>query len=825
MHLYITMAYKRFLSRLLISVSIIAVFSFVVADDPIDTIQRQLAKWTDEHPVEKVYLHLDKPYYAAGDDIWFKAYVTIGSYHQLSAMSGVLNVDLLNDRNRVERSIKLQLSNGTAAGDFALPDTLSGGNYRIRAYTNYMRNAGAEYFFDQSVAIVAGVSSKAPKTVSAAVRATYSKFANKPDVQFFPEGGTLVDNITTQIAFKTVGMNGLGMDVRGVITDSKGNPAGSFTSTHLGMGKFIFTPLPGETYTAKVTNSAGTETTVQLPRSATQGYVLNVTDADADNLLITISAGKATANANQIVSLIGQSAGKVYYAGKSSAGKSVFTSRIAKSKFPTGIAQFTLFTSTGEPLNERLVFIQRPDVLKLNLSSPGQTYAPQQKVTLGLAATSAEKPAVGSFSVSVTDETKVPVNENTENNIITSLLLTSDLRGYVEQPAYYFNNPTDKTRSDLDALMLTQGYRRFEWKQVMRGSTAVPVYRAEKSLQISGTITTSNGKPVVGGKVQVIDIDDIATTLDTLTDGRGRFSFTNLAFADSIRLIVQARNAKNKKDVIIKLDSIGTPSNLNYKNQPDLAVSIADSLSTYTQNSKAYYAMQRRYGLGNHVISLQEVIIREKKLAVKNSANLNGPGNADQIILAKDLRYMGCIRIGDCLQGRLVGVIFRNGIPYSTRGYGQMQVIIDGLYVDGDFINSINFNDVQAIEVLRNVGLASIYGSRANNGVIIITTKRGDDREEYNGPIAGRGIQPYNPKGYFKARAFYSPQYDQPKVVKQVADLRTTIYWNPSLITNAEGKTSFSYFNAGSRGTYRVVVEGIDADGNIGRQVYRYRVQ
>jgi TonB-dependent SusC/RagA subfamily outer membrane receptor len=174
--------------------------------------------------------------------------------------------------------------------------------------------------------------------------------------------------------------------------------------------------------------------------------------------------------------------------------------------------------------------------------------------------------------------------------------------------------------------------------------------------------------------------------------------------------------------------------------------------------------MQRRYGVGNHVISLREVVIREKKVALKHSANLNGAGNADQVLLAKDLRNYGCANLSDCLQGRLLGVVFNNGIPYTTRGYRPMQLIVDGVYVEGSFLNSINYNDVAAIEVLRNGANTSIYGGRGGNGVILITTKHGDDNDNaYNGPIAGRGIKPYYPKGYFKARTFYSPQYDSAK--------------------------------------------------------------
>jgi hypothetical protein len=819
------MVQKRFLFTVIIAACSLAIYSFV-ADDPINRIKQQLDKWTDQRPVEKVYLHLDKPYYAAGDDIWLKAYVTAGSYNQLTTISGVVNIELIDSRDSITRSVKLPLKGGVAAGDIALPDTLRQGMYRIRAYTNYMRNAGSEYFFDQPINIINTIARYAPKATDKVVVQKgllgHSQPA-KADVQFFPESGSLVAGVPTKVAFKAVSPDGLGANVQGVVTDSKGQQVASFTSSHLGMGAFNITPVSGATYTARITYGDGTSRSTALPKVTDRGYVLNITDTDAQLIRIKLSASKNLLNAGATLTLVGQVAGKIYYTGNVKPGDI----SIEKNKFPTGIVQFTLFTAAGEPLNERLVFVRNADRLELKVSADKQTYAVREKVNLTIDARNrGMKPAAGSFSVAVTDETKVPVDEGNESNIMADLLLTSDLKGYIEQPAYYFNNVSEKTRADLDVLMLTQGYHRFEWKEVLNDKFTPAIYQPERSLRVSGTITTEGGKPVAGGKVQLINFDDISYTMDTLTDARGRFVFDNLMFEDSLRFIVQARNSKNKKDVVIHLDSIAPANTASGYYRPAYDVSIINNmLSTYAQSSKELYSAQLKYGVGNHVISLQEVIIREKRQALKHSANLNGPGNADQVLLARDLRLMGCIRIADCLQGRLLGVYFRNGVPFSTRSNRPMQVIIDGVYVDAAFLNSINYFDIQAIEVLRNAGSLGIYGGRGGSGVLIITTKRGDDREEYTGPIKGRGIKPYYPKGFYKARTFYSPQYDKSGVNKQLADLRTTVYWNPDVSLDKDGRSVLQYFNAGSKGNYRVVVEGIDSDGNIGRQVFHYRVE
>lgn len=818
---------KRWFFALLIAAAVAGAYSFAPADGPIDKLAKQLARWVSESPVEKVYLQFDKPNYAAGDDIWFKAYVIAGSYNKPSGISGTVNVDLVDQRGQTKIALKLPLTNGSVAGDIALPDTLSGGTYYIRAYTNYMRNADPDYYFNQVITVVNNVASKKSKYLYKPGNTPIDSIQNKPDLQFFPEGGELVGGLNNEVAFKCVGATGFGFDVKGILLDDKGLQIASFNSSHLGMGKFSFVPAPGKTYSAKITAGNGLSFTYQLPAAKPKGYVLHIPDAAADNILVQLTANKLALQdaANKTLYLVAQSAGQIYYSGTMEALREVFTTLIPKNNLPTGIVQFTLFTAGGEPLLERLAFIKHPDKLTLSVAST-QNAAPRQKMVIAVEAKNGSQPAAGNFSVSVIDESRVPVNLDNENHIMASLLLKSELNGYIEQPAYYFNSNTDKTIRDLDLLMLTQGYRRFSWQQLNAGNYGTGTYKPEKALSISGTITGTNGKPVANGKVEVIDIDNAAYVLDTLTDANGRFAFTNLDFEDSIRFIVQARTAANKKDVKILLDSVAPVAALRPGNNPELGRDNRDSLSVYTQASRLLYNAQRNAGVGNHIIPLAEVIIREKRIALKHSANLNGPGNADQVLLARDLRNFACYNLSDCLQGRLLGVIFRNGIPYSTRGVRPMQVIVDGVYVGGDFLNSVNYNDVAAIEVLRNASTIGIYGGRAAGGVLLITTKRGDDNDNaYDGPTSGRGIKPYYPKGYYKARTFYSPRYDDPKTNKILADLRSTIYWNPAVTTGSDGKTSFEYFNAGSKGTYRMIVEGLDADGNLARLVYRYKVE
>ncbi len=904
------MKLKNFLTvALLIAATFFAGFVIRQDDDPLKKIVIQLQKLTDNYPTEKVYLQLDKPYYAIGDIIYFKAYTTVGSKHQPSGLSSILYVDLINDKDSIKQSLRLPLSAGLSWGDFTLADTLHEGNYRIRAYTQYMRNYGEDYFFDKTISVGNAISNtvftsvnykfvtengqekinavinyadlnnqpyadkpvtynvqldfrtvlkgKGVTDANGNVDITFSNprpgelkagyittgitienkkvvvktvpvkaTSNNVDMQFFAESGNLLNGIRSKIAFKAVGADGLGVAVKGSVLGSDNKEVAKISTQHLGMGSFLLFPENGKSYSAKIQFPDGSEKSFDLPKASDQGFVLSVNNSDPENIILHVAVGNETfkQKQNTDIMVVGQSAGEVYYTAKSKLESQTFSARIPKSRFPSGIAHFTLFTQESEPLNERVAFISNPaDQLNIEVSSAASA-SPRQNMKLDFTVLNqAKAPVTGSFSVAVTDETKVPVNEDKETTILSNLLLTSDLKGYIEQPGYYFAHPTEKTQADLDVLMLTQGYTRFDWRLILGNSFPQLTYQPEKSMAISGTVKTLGGKPVAKAKVTLFTTSKGAFLLDTVTDANGRFKY-DLVFPDSIRFVIQARGSAGKRNVEITLDNVPQQFVTKNKNEPDISINLNRELSNYLRNSKAQYDDLRKYGLVNRTIILQEVTVTEKKEPVKNSANLNGSGNADQIVNGDIFRQLGCVTIDQCLQGRLLGVIFRGGIPYSTRSFNQpMQIILDGVYVESDYLRNIPPTDVATIEVLRSGGYTSIYGGRGGGGVLVITTRRGG--EDYAFQQYTPGIVTYSPRGYSRSKEFYAPKYDDPKTNKEVADLRTTIYWNPNLITGKDGKASFSFFNADSKGTYRVVIEGINDAGNLGRQVYRYKVE
>ncbi|WP_162276810.1 carboxypeptidase-like regulatory domain-containing protein [Mucilaginibacter pedocola] len=799
----------------------------------VNNLTSKLKKLTDTNVVEKIYLHCDKPYYAANDTLYFKAYVTQAETHRPSQLSGVLYVDLADASNKTITSIKLQLSNCMARGDIALPATLQQGNYRLHAYTQLTQSNAPEYAFDRVIPIVS-----ANNSLPAANSANRLVKKARPVIQFFPEGGSIVAGIKSKVAFKALAPDGLGAGAKGVVFDDKNKEAGSFSTTHLGMGYFMLDAKEGASYKAVVTFANGNVDTLQLPKSTEKGIAINVGDVTRA-FTVKINANKAfyKDNRDKIFRLMVVSGGELTsYVCK--LDKPELTLEVIKNELRTGVATITLFTATGEPLCERLAFVQNDDQLKLNLTRSQQDYQPREKITISMNVVNGKgEVAQGHFSASVINEDVVKVDENNEATILTDLLLTSDLKGHIEQPNYYFTDPNDKTAADLDLVMLTHGYRRFEWKKLLNNGYPTNAQTPEEGLQISGRVTTNSGKPVANGKVSLLGKINGLMMLDTLTDANGRFVFDRLSFADTVRFVVKARTATNGSNVKIELDKPTAPVLLPLAGlKTDDAIFAGKDMQAYLQNNKQYTEEQGKFGF-NKVNALKTVTIKEKKdpaAGLIHSQNLNGPGNADQVVGPKDLeKLQGYANLYDALRAKVVGVQFMNNVMVSRRAgiskidaaKDNMLIVVDGITMDDypQFLTQLQVENVESVEVGLGTAYGAAYGPRAKGGVVIVTTKTARGNNLYTGYAPG--IVTYTATGFYKAREFYAPKYEAATTNSTMADLRSTIYWQPELTTDTRGNATLEYFNADGKGTYRVVIEGIDADGNIGRQVYRYTVK
>lgn len=649
------------------------------------------------------------------------------------------------------------------------------------------------------------------------------------DVQFFPEGGDLVKGIPTQVAFKAIKQNGLGIDVTGTVTDSDGNQISTFTSTHLGMGTFYLNTEGTKTYKANVTFKDGTKKSFDLPKSVESGLVIQTSSVTPDfiNFKIVANDSYFQQNKGKGVYIVAQNGGRVYYAAQSNLASQVTAAKISTDKFPSGIIQMTLFSSAGEPISERLVFILHKNAMNVTLKSNLPVYKPRQKVTMTLSAKDSTQRLTGDFSLSVVDQQKVPVDENTETTIMSSLLLTSDLQGFVEMPNYYFLKTDEKKRAELDILMLTQGYRRFSYKDILANKFPSTNFIPEQGIAVTGILRDRTGMPVKKAALRLTS-PGRRLSAEAITTNMGLFAFPNLVFEDGAELLLNAKYNSAGSNMMLVVDPEQAP---DVKGNPNIATEVSNidsTLSAYLDNSKKQYSNLR---------TLKEVKITSapvKKPSHTDHAALTGLSMmADHQI--DGARLQDCNDLLTCLKSMAMGLTWDDANFYLTRSYMQgdksttVQVFINGNPVDAISINSVSPKDVESVEIFTQDQLGLVFKNYNCNAVMVINTKK---IEKSNISLADlKKMMPqsnmlkFSPKGYSKVREFYAPKYITQTSSYTGNDLRTTIYWNPKINTNATGDTVLEFYNADGKGTYRAVVEGVDINGNVGRFVYRYTVK
>ena len=878
----------------------------------LNTLIEKNQKLIDEYPTEKVYLHFDKPYYAVGDTIWFKAYIASGQ-NQPSDLSKIVYVDLISEKDTLVKAMRLPVVNTSAYGSITLdPLVYKSGNYRVRAYTYWMINEDESYFFTKNIQIGNAINRQIITTISikgensggsprADVTILYKDPAGKilpnarvnwrlisnfddvlkgrgttdsqgiltlsltteqrsalnagvletiletsenkqiistfplknvlaeAEVQFFPEGGEFIENVRSKVGFKAVGEKGLGIGVTGEIVDNTGKAVTTLSSQHLGMGIFAFMPEPGQSYKANLSFGNGIKKTIAIPAARPAGISLSAINSDPTSLLLRITSNEAyfSTNRSQNFYIVGRSKGVICYAARATLSAATFAASIPKDKFPTGIAQITLFSSSGEPITERLVFIKQQDLISLTVNSDKKSYGVRQPVKMTVTAKSNNIPIQGNFSISVINETKVPHDENKESTILSTFLLSSELKGYIEEPNYYFNQVNEKKRADLDVLMLTQGYRKFAYKDIIANKLPVIRFLPEQGMEFSGTLRTANGMPVSKGSLKLV-VPESRFYAEALTDVNGIFRFKNVKVPDSAEVSITARTATGGRNMMIMLDGAAVPSLTKNVNAPDEVLNIDSILNPYLLNSERQYRMSTQM--------LQEVVV--KAAPIKQTTHADFPALSGLSMLADHTidneRFKGCNLMINCLQSAATGLTFADNTFFVTRVYNSglrvpVSIFLDGMQIEANFLNNIVPSEVESVEIFLKDDLGLVNRTYGTNGVLSIYTKKDAKKsvtaEDLKKLFPPNNVLTFTPQGFIKSREFYTPKYLTPESRSTGSDLRTTVYWNPRIFTDKEGKMSFDFYNGDNKGNFKATIEGTDIDGNLGRYIYRYKVE
>ena len=547
------------------------------------------------------------------------------------------------------------------------------------------------------------------------------------DIQFFPEGGDLIEGVTGKVAFKAIRENGLGIDVKGEILDDTGKAISVLQSQRLGMGVFSFMPEKGKSYKANLLFSNGIKKTVALPLVKSSGIILSADASRKDNLLLRVISNPAfySANHGKNFYIIARSKSVICYAAQTILSSESFAANIPLAKFPGGIVELTLFSANGEPLTERLVFVKPAAPITLSVATDKKVYGVRQPVKMNVEAKVQNTPVEGNFSLTVINETKVPFKEDQETTILTSFLLSSELKGFIEKPNHYFNHLNEKGIADLDLLMLTQGYRKYSYKDVLADKKPLISFLSEQGMTYTGMLRSSNGLPVSRGTLKMV-VPKSRFYAETITNSKGEFKFENVNIPDSAEVTISARSATAGRNMMISLNGTAFPAIRKNVNAPDESLNLDSILNPYLQNSK------RQYKLSSQL--LQEVIIKSTvlpKSSHKDYPTLSGLSvQADHVIDAS--RLQGCNVLLNCLKASLPGITYVDNNFYVSRVYNTglkvpVQIFFNGMPVDAAYLSSILPSDVENVEVFLKDELGLINRTYNTNGVLVINSKKNDE--------------------------------------------------------------------------------------------------
>lgn len=785
--------------------------SFITVRFDIKEVVDKLTAFSLKNPQEKIFIHFDKPNYSTGETIWFKSYLVDAYSNEPITLSKVVYVELLNSTLKTIDKKTLRVEKGGAAGEFLLPDSLSPGTYHVRAYTNWMRNYDAAFFYRNSF-----------KVLKTQVEEESSNPPIQPQVNFFPEGGDLVDGVASIIAVKATDQFGNGIAVNGSVKNSGGGDITTFETDTRGLGALILTPNTSIEMGAEVAYNEKSYN-VNLPNVKDSGYTIRVfNNYQSEKITITVTAkNKPLAGSG----LVAHHSGEVFYSVLNEGDEGAFAVRLDRKDFPSGICHITFFDPDGKPQAERLIYANYPSSKEVTLMKE-DSYDDRSAVSLEIGIRDSLVGNVASnLSISITPQELVQYPQYNEN-IVNYLMLTSDLVGVVADPAYYLEQNKESFKS-LDLLLLTQGWRRFKWDEVLTSEEVKSTkFWAEDGITFSGQVVDyyKRNEPRES-QISLSVLDNQLGFVQGETDEKGRFFFSGNDFYDSTNLLFQAKRklkkeGKFRNDVFIELDEQGDPSIDDSFFNPFPSLKL-EKKEVYLAEKEKIEKIERTFNFDKDAIMLDAVEVTGTKVIVNDpfESPFKVYGEPTGRVVADSImRGVAMISIYDLFR-RLPGVrvfgSFPNqsiqiGGPGSINSSTDPLYLLDGINISAEAVNTITPSSVSHVDVLNRAD-AAVYGSQGANGVVAIYTKTGLGLSD-TGP-KDMGILNHSHPGYSMVREFFSPNYEIPQDVHAKPDYRTTLYWNPTLILEGDSTSRAEFYTSDQKGNFDIIVQGITVDG------------
>lgn len=821
---------------------------------PAETVFRQYmnqaATFADAYPREKAYLHFDNTSYYVGDTIWFKAYVTLAEKQIFSPISRPLYVELVDQTGHVTDKQIVKLAQGEGSGQFILPESMLSGYYEVRAYTRWMLAFSEPDYFSRTFPIYKlSNSDRLERSIS-----TYElspSMKNRPEgvkknlsLRFFPEGGQLVEGVPSLVAFKAEGKEEGDIKLSGTLYSKEGTKISSFQTLHDGMGYFEYTPS-AQPAVAKV-DFEGKKYEFTLPAALPAGYIVRTVN-NAGVLSIKVSCNAATPQDTLAVFISRQ--GRPYgYQLVSCRADMPQEITLLTRKLPKGVVQISLLNRAGKTLCDRFVYLYPRAPLQISPTGLKKVYAPYSPIRCELQMSNATgAPVAGKLSVSIRDALRSDYQEY-DNNIFTDLLLTSDLKGYIHQPGYYFTDMSPEKQKALDLLLLIHGWRKYDMSQLAGVTPFTPLQSPEAQLVMNGQVKSTilkNNLKNIALSVFIKEEEQIITG-STLTDENGRFSIPMEDFEGTKEAVLQTRKVgkERNKDASILIDRNFSPATRAY-GYKELHPEWKDVNAWHQQaeNFDSLYMDSVRRVEGLYM--LDEVEIKSKRRQGNNMATKINEQSIDA--------YYDVRRSVDLMRdnGKIVTTIPELMEKLSPQfywdrtndhcTYRQKPIC----YIMDNKILSETETKMMLTEV---DGLASIIISKGGGGLDneIIENSSMSEVSDSTGvdisrldrysifyliPLPRRDVLNKNQtavngtrqtviQGYTRPLECYSPAYPTKELYMDKVDKRRTLYWNPSVQTDSEGKAVIECYNNQYSTPLIIQAETLTEDGRIGSLTY-----
>jgi len=752
---------------------------------------------------EEIFVHCDKDLYLTGELCWFKLYCVDAVLHRPLGMSKLAYWELLDRADKPVAQLKIGLRDGFGNGSYLLPGSLSSGTYKIRCYTNWMKNFDAGFYFEKEITVINP-------------HQFYDKDTLKKEracsLRCYPEGGNLVNGVSSTVAFKICGTDGRGVNGYGYVVDELGDTVQTIRSLRMGIGRVVFTPQRGRSYKATVFLSNGENAVAELPKADSGGFVMHLSDSGGGRLKITVESGGEPV-AQGLVYLFVHTRGSVKIVQGNMLQNNRASFIIDKSRLGDGISHITIFDAGRRPVCERLFFKYPSGQLKVGVLSNKEAYSSREKidVTVNTMSDSGATPANLSMAVYKIDTLQAVDNMNIENY----LWLSADLPEAIESPAYYFDPSNQARDSAVDDLMLTQGWRRFSWADILGGRKPVFSFLPEYTGHIiTGKFFDSATKTAVRNRGVFVSSPGVHPTFGAASsDSNGMLRFDMGGFYTDGQLFVRA---ERPEDSLFSIE-IRSPFSATYsqKRLPLFSFAVRDSVALAEYQKDI-------------IVQWEYLGARLGKFSLPAVDTTSFFGKPDVSYLLDD--YVRFTTMEEVLREYVAqtsvrnrGGLFEVSVWDKRRDHTLLEpaplVLLDGVPTD---INRVIGYDPLKVKRLDIVTEAFYHGNLAFGGILNFVT--------YNGDLPGFDLDPHtivmDYGGLEAQRVFYSPAYGvREEVESRLPDFRRLLYWQPTIMTDKRGATAETFYSSDSPGRYVIVVQGVSSNGKVGYAVKEFTVQ